>query len=78
MNENHYENLINERFMNNEKSHKRIEEKLDAYILEDRNWKESLDKKYAGKWTENLTLAILGGVIVGLVILVITGINGAL
>jgi predicted nuclease with TOPRIM domain len=51
----------------------RLEGKIDAYIKEDRDWKERLDEKYAGKWTEKLSIAILGGIIVGLVLLVVGG-----
>jgi phage-related protein len=37
--------------------------KIEAYIKEDREWKvefeRCLDKRYAGKWTEALTLGAL-------------------
>jgi hypothetical protein len=49
---------------------------IKEYIKEDRAWKEEfskcLDKKYAGKWIEFISVSAFGGIIVGVVMLLLS------
>ncbi len=55
-----------------------IKENIDdikEYIREDRAWKtdfeKCLDKKYAGKWIELISISAFGGIIVGIVLVLL-------
>ena len=47
----------------------KIDEKLDKHVEWETEKYEKLDAKYAGKWVEKLTLAIAGGLIVAVIML---------
>ncbi len=48
---------------------------IKKYIEKDIQWKENfavtLDKKYAGKWIEVISISAFGGIMVGVVLLLI-------
>ncbi len=48
---------------------------IKEYIGEDRAWKKDfencLDKKYAGKWIELISISAFGGILVGIVLLLL-------
>jgi hypothetical protein len=49
---------------------------VKEYIKEDRAWKvefeRCLDKRYAGKWIEVISVSAFGGIIVGVVMLLLS------
>ena len=47
----------------------KIDEKLDKHVEWETEKYEKLDAKYSGKWVEKLTLAIAGGLIVAVIML---------
>lgn len=47
----------------------KIDEKLDKHVEWEDEKYEKLDAKYSGKWVEKLTLAIAGGLIVAVIML---------
>lgn len=47
----------------------KIDEKLDKHVEWEDEKYEKLDAKYSGKWVEKLTLAIAGGLIVAVLML---------
>lgn len=47
----------------------KIDEKLDKHVEWEAEKYEKLDAKYSGKWVEKLTLAIAGGLIVAVIML---------
>jgi len=67
--------VIMERLKNAEQSSSRIEEKLDKYITEDRDWKKNvfceMDKRYSPKYLETLTTKLVMPIVAGVVIALI-------
>jgi hypothetical protein len=53
-----------------------VDNKLDSYIMEDREWKKELSKeleaKFAGKWVEKMLVYIIGGTAVSVLVWLIT------
>jgi len=53
-----------------------VDNKLDSYIMEDREWKKEFSKeleaKFAGKWVEKMLVYIIGGTAVSVLVWLIT------
>ena len=50
---------------------KEISSDIKAHVKSEEERYEKLDNKYSGKWVEKLTLAIAGGLVIGIIMLLI-------